>query len=119
MCISSTNFIFFGLLSIEAASLRKKIQIATKFEFVTSEPKGHPLIEVKGSPRQVRACFEASLERLHMDYIDLYFQHRVDTLMAIEDTVCIKYIISFLLGYSLQMCIELMAPIRTIEYYLK
>ncbi|MBA0764783.1 hypothetical protein Gotri_014071, partial [Gossypium trilobum] len=79
---------------------REKIQVATKFGFVKSESKGRPLIEVKGSPQHVRACCEASLERLDVDYIDLYFQHRVDTSVPIEDTVCIKYIISFFLGYN-------------------
>ncbi|KAG4157102.1 hypothetical protein ERO13_D02G041100v2, partial [Gossypium hirsutum] len=49
--------------------------------------KGRPLIEVKGSPQHVRACCEASLERLDVDYIDLYFQHRVDTSVPIEDTM--------------------------------
>ncbi|MBA0710543.1 hypothetical protein Golax_009823, partial [Gossypium laxum] len=66
---------------------REKIQVATKFGFVKSESKGHPLIEVKGSPQHVRACCEASLERLDVDYIDLYFQHRVDTSVPIEDTL--------------------------------
>ncbi|MBA0647614.1 hypothetical protein Goklo_015456 [Gossypium klotzschianum] len=66
---------------------REKIQVATKFGFVKSESKGRPLIEVKGSPQHVRACCEASLERLDVDCIDLYFQHRVDTSVPIEDTV--------------------------------
>ncbi|MBA0585275.1 hypothetical protein Gorai_016056, partial [Gossypium raimondii] len=66
---------------------REKIQVATKFGFVKLESKGRPLIEVKGSPQHVRACCEASLERLDVDYIDLYFQHRVDTSVPIEDTV--------------------------------
>lgn len=42
---------------------------------------------VKGSPEYVRKCCEASLKRLDVDYIDLYFQHRVDTSVPIEDTV--------------------------------
>ncbi|MBA0737946.1 hypothetical protein Gogos_011363, partial [Gossypium gossypioides] len=91
---------------------REKIQVATKFGFVKSESKGRPLIEVKGSPQHVRACCEASLERLDVDYIDLYFQHRVDTSVPIEETVCINYIISFFLGNSLNMYIELTARIR-------
>ncbi|KAL1111307.1 hypothetical protein V6Z11_D02G050500 [Gossypium hirsutum] len=66
---------------------REKIQVATKFGFVKLESKGRPLIEVKGSPQHVRACCEASLERLDVDYIDLYFQHRVDTSVPIEDTM--------------------------------
>ncbi|GMI64223.1 hypothetical protein like AT1G60690 [Hibiscus trionum] len=66
---------------------RDKIQVATKFGFVYSESNGHPLIEVKGTPRHVRACCETSLERLDVDYIDLYFQHRVDTSVPIEETM--------------------------------
>lgn len=44
-------------------------------------------IGVKGSPEYVRKCCEASLKRLDVDYIDLYYQHRVDTSVPIEDTV--------------------------------
>ncbi|KAB2092556.1 hypothetical protein ES319_A02G038900v1 [Gossypium barbadense] len=66
---------------------REKIQVATKFGFVKSESKGRTLIEVKGSPQHVRACCESSLERLDVDYVDLYFQHRVDTSVPIEDTM--------------------------------
>ncbi|KAK8703852.1 hypothetical protein V6N13_047495 [Hibiscus sabdariffa] len=66
---------------------RDKVQVATKFGFVYSESNGRPLIEVKGTPRHVRACCEASLKRLDVDYIDLYFQHRVDTSVPIEETV--------------------------------
>lgn len=42
---------------------------------------------VNGSPEYLRACCEASLARLGVDYIDLYYQHRVDTSMSIEETV--------------------------------
>jgi aryl-alcohol dehydrogenase-like predicted oxidoreductase len=42
---------------------------------------------VCGRPEYVRACCEASLHRLGLDYIDLYYQHRVDTTVPIEDTV--------------------------------
>ncbi|KAK8571863.1 hypothetical protein V6N12_027932 [Hibiscus sabdariffa] len=42
---------------------------------------------LEGTPRHVRACCEASLKRLDVDYIDLYFQHRVDTSVPIEETV--------------------------------
>ncbi|XP_039070997.1 probable aldo-keto reductase 1 [Hibiscus syriacus] len=66
---------------------RDKIQVATKFGFVYSESNGSPLIEVKGIPLHVQACCEASLERLDVDYIDLYFQHRVDTSVPIEETM--------------------------------
>ncbi|XP_058727776.1 probable aldo-keto reductase 1 isoform X2 [Vicia villosa] len=63
---------------------RKEIQIATKFGIVKMEPDN---IIVNGSPEYVRSCCEASLQRLGVDYIDLYYQHRVDTTIPIEDTM--------------------------------
>ncbi|KAK6254884.1 hypothetical protein SCA6_016189 [Theobroma cacao] len=49
--------------------------------------KGRRLVEVKGTPEHVRACCEASLKRLDVEYIDLYYQHRVDTSVPIEETM--------------------------------
>ncbi|KAK0606738.1 hypothetical protein LWI29_003610 [Acer saccharum] len=62
---------------------RDKIQLATKFGLFKSEEE----IGVKGTPEYVRECCEASLKRLDVDYIDLYYQHRVDTSIPIEDTM--------------------------------
>ncbi|KAI9193850.1 hypothetical protein LWI28_000660 [Acer negundo] len=62
---------------------RDKIQLATKFGCFNS----HEEIGVKGTPEYVRECCEASLKRLDVDYIDLYYQHRVDTSVPIEDTM--------------------------------
>ncbi|KAI3935795.1 hypothetical protein MKX01_032979 [Papaver californicum] len=59
-----------------------KIQIATKFGITGITPTG---ILVNGSPE--RSCFEASLKRLDVEYIDLYYQHRVDTSVPIEETM--------------------------------
>lgn len=42
---------------------------------------------VNGTPEYVRSCCEASLKRLDIDYIDLYYQHRTDTSIPIEETV--------------------------------
>ena len=42
---------------------------------------------VKGGRDYVREACEASLRRLDVDYIDLYYQHRVDTSVPIEETV--------------------------------
>lgn len=42
---------------------------------------------VNGTPEYVRSCCEGSLQRLGVDYIDLYYQHRIDTTVPIEDTV--------------------------------
>ncbi|KAK4596362.1 hypothetical protein RGQ29_014408 [Quercus rubra] len=63
---------------------REKIQIATKFGIQTLE---FPNVKVNGSPEYVRSSCEASLKRLDVEYIDLYYQHRVDTKVPIEETV--------------------------------
>ncbi|KAF8038006.1 hypothetical protein BT93_B0760 [Corymbia citriodora subsp. variegata] len=63
---------------------REQIQLATKFGI--SRTAGGQLA-IKGSPNYVRECCEGSLRRLGVDYIDLYFQHRVDTTVPIEDTM--------------------------------
>lgn len=63
---------------------REKIQLATKFGII---PLGGFEIAVKGTPEYVRNCCEASLKRLQVDYIDLYYQHRVDISVPIEETV--------------------------------
>jgi aryl-alcohol dehydrogenase-like predicted oxidoreductase len=44
-------------------------------------------VGINGSPDYVRTACDASLERLGVDHIDLYYQHRVDTTVPIEDTV--------------------------------
>ncbi|XP_050275024.1 probable aldo-keto reductase 1 isoform X8 [Quercus robur] len=63
---------------------REKIQIATKFGI---QRIGYPQMEVNSRPEYVRSCCEASLKRLDVEYIDLYYQHRVDTKVPIEETV--------------------------------
>ncbi|PON73857.1 Aldo/keto reductase/potassium channel subunit beta [Parasponia andersonii] len=65
---------------------REKVQIATKFGLAGMDRNTGTLI-VRGTPEYVRSCCEASLKRLDVDYIDLYFQHRVDTSVPIEDTM--------------------------------
>ncbi|XP_024439511.1 probable aldo-keto reductase 1 isoform X1 [Populus trichocarpa] len=66
---------------------REKIQLATKFGIV---PNGSDFknCAINGSPEYIRACCDASLKRLDLDYIDLYYQHRTDTSVPIEETVC-------------------------------
>src|SRR5580704_6580397 len=64
---------------------RKEVVLATKFGNQRS-PDGK-FLGVNGRPEYVRACCEASLQRLNVDVIDLYYQHRVDTKTPIEDTV--------------------------------
>lgn len=63
---------------------REKIQLATKFGIYKVEPTK---ITVKGTPEYVRACCEASLKRLQVDCIDLYYVHRIDVTVPIEETV--------------------------------
>ncbi|KAE9455379.1 hypothetical protein C3L33_12702, partial [Rhododendron williamsianum] len=63
---------------------RAKVQLATKFGIMRLEG-GKPA--VKGTPEYVRQACEASLKRLGIDYIDLYYQHRVDPTVPIEDTM--------------------------------
>ncbi|XVF31154.1 hypothetical protein REPUB_Repub16aG0121400 [Reevesia pubescens] len=63
---------------------REKVQLATKFGFEKMDFTG---IIVNGTPEYVRKSVEASLKRLDVEYIDLYYQHRVDTNTPIEDTM--------------------------------
>ncbi|KAG0503118.1 hypothetical protein HPP92_003190 [Vanilla planifolia] len=63
---------------------REKIQLATKFGIVKFDQTG---MVVNGKPEYVRACCEASLRRLGVDYIDLYYQHRIDKNVPIEETI--------------------------------
>ena len=64
---------------------RDRVVLATKFANVRG-PKGE-FLGVRGDPRYVRECCDASLKRLGVDVIDLYYQHRVDPKTPIEDTV--------------------------------
>jgi aryl-alcohol dehydrogenase-like predicted oxidoreductase len=64
---------------------RDGVVVATKFGNVRG-PNGEHL-GVRGDPQYVRECCDASLRRLGVDVIDLYYQHRVDPKTPIEDTV--------------------------------
>ncbi|MCX7057795.1 MAG: aldo/keto reductase [Proteobacteria bacterium] len=64
---------------------RDQVFLATKFGSVRG-PNGE-FLGVNGRPEYVRAACEASLQRLGVDVIDLYYQHRVDATTPIEDTV--------------------------------
>ena len=64
---------------------RDQVVLATKFGNVRA-PDGKPL-GINGRPDYVRSACEASLRRLGVDTIDLYYQHRVDPETPIEDTV--------------------------------
>ena len=65
---------------------RDEVILATKFGIERNDPD--PSVRrVNGKPEYVRAACEASLRRLQVDVIDLYYQHRVDPETPIEDTV--------------------------------
>jgi aryl-alcohol dehydrogenase-like predicted oxidoreductase len=64
---------------------RDAVVLATKFGNVRSEAGA--FLGIEGSPEYVRRACDASLERLGVDHIDLYYQHRVDNNVPIEDTV--------------------------------
>ncbi|XP_009631784.2 auxin-induced protein PCNT115 [Nicotiana tomentosiformis] len=67
---------------------RERVVLATKFGIVLGdEKKAEGKRAVHGDPAYVRAACEASLKRLDIDCIDLYYQHRVDTRVPIEITV--------------------------------
>jgi aryl-alcohol dehydrogenase-like predicted oxidoreductase len=63
---------------------RDRVVLATKFGQVKSDG---PVNGVNGRPEYVAQACEASLKRLGVDVIDLYYQHRVDPSVAIEETV--------------------------------
>lgn len=65
---------------------REKVILATKFG-ILRDPANPSLRGVDGSPAYVRKAAEASLRRLGVDTIDLYYQHRVDPKTPIEETV--------------------------------
>jgi len=65
---------------------RDKVVLATKFGIVR-DPNNPQLRGINGKPDYVRQCCEASLQRLGVDHIDLYYLHRVDPNTPIEDTV--------------------------------
>jgi len=64
---------------------RERLIIATKFGLVREPDSATPT--VNGRPEYVRSACDASLERLGLDTIDLYYLHRVDPLIPIEETV--------------------------------
>nr|WP_250121214.1 aldo/keto reductase [Chroococcidiopsis sp. CCMEE 29] len=64
---------------------RDRVVLATKFGVLRSEDKGFR--GVNGSPEYVHQACNASLQRLGVDYIDLYYLHRVDPQVPIEETI--------------------------------
>jgi aryl-alcohol dehydrogenase-like predicted oxidoreductase len=73
------------LLAKVLKTRRQEVVLATKFGSVRS-PEG-AFLGINGTPEYVHAACDASLTRLGVDHIDLYYQHRVDPRVAIEETV--------------------------------
>ena len=78
-------FINEELVGKAIADRRERVFLATKFGNVRGEDGSFQ--GVRGDPDYVRSACEASLKRLGVETIDLYYQHRVDQLVPIEDTV--------------------------------
>ncbi|HUH55167.1 MAG TPA: aldo/keto reductase [Rhodanobacter sp.] len=75
-----------GLVGKAIKGRREQAFVATKFGIVL-DPGNPQARGIDGRPEYVRAACDASLKRLGIDTIDLYYQHRVDPSVPIEDTV--------------------------------
>jgi aryl-alcohol dehydrogenase-like predicted oxidoreductase len=64
---------------------RNRVFLATKFGFVRGQDGSN--LGISGRPEYVRSACDASLKRLQVDVIDLYYQHRVDPDVPIEETI--------------------------------
>jgi aryl-alcohol dehydrogenase-like predicted oxidoreductase len=67
------------------AGRRNGVLLATKFGLISHRNGDRPGVD--GSPENIRTAIEGSLKRLGTDYIDLYYQHRIDPATPIEETV--------------------------------
>ena len=73
------------LVGLAIQDRREGIVVATKFGNQRGEDGSH--LGINGRPEYVRRACDASLQRLGVDHIDLYYQHRVDRSVPIEETV--------------------------------
>src|SRR6267143_5655727 len=67
------------------AGRRNEVVLATKFGLISHRNGDTPRLD--GSPQNIRIAIEGSLTRLATDHVDLYYQHRVDPAIPIEETV--------------------------------
>jgi aryl-alcohol dehydrogenase-like predicted oxidoreductase len=74
------------LVGEAVAPFRKQVVIATKFGFAHDPNGGLKMNVMDSRPEHVKQVAEESLKRLKTDVIDLFYQHRVDTNVPIEDT---------------------------------
>ena len=70
---------------------RENIQLATNFGIVKMDLNN---VVINGTPEYVLSCCEDSLKHLGLEYIDLYYQHWIDTTVPIEETVCVTVLLS-------------------------
>jgi aryl-alcohol dehydrogenase-like predicted oxidoreductase len=73
------------LVAKAIAGRRDDLVIATKFGLVSHKTGGNPGVD--SSPSSIRTAVEGSLKRLGIGHIDLYYQHRVDPLVPIEQVI--------------------------------
>lgn len=73
------------LIGKAIADRREQVVLATMFGQVRREDGS--FVGINGRPEYVRTACDASLQRLGVDHIDLYFQHRVDSTVPIEETI--------------------------------
>jgi len=73
------------LLGEALSSIRNDVVIATKFGFELDPTRQRTWLGVDSRPEHIKEVAEASLKRLKTDYIDLFYQHRVDPDVPIED----------------------------------
>src|ERR1700744_1200873 len=78
-------FINEELVGEALAPFKDKVVIATKFGFAPSQSDASKWTGLDSHPQHIRAVAEASLKRLKVDAIDLFYQHRVDLAIPIED----------------------------------
>lgn len=79
------------LLGKAFEGIRQQVVIATKFgvSFDYEENKDHPKLIVDSRPETIRNSIEGSLKRLKTDYIDLYYQHRIDPNVSPEEVATV------------------------------
>ncbi|MEG0211621.1 aldo/keto reductase [Glutamicibacter sp.] len=73
------------LLSQVLKTRRGEVTLATKAGIVRPKNPGDP--RANGDPDFIKKCMDASLQRLGVDHVDLYYYHRVDSRVPIEETV--------------------------------
>jgi aryl-alcohol dehydrogenase-like predicted oxidoreductase len=78
-------FINEELVGEALAPFKGQVTIATKFGFAPSAADATRWSELNSHPKNIKAVAEASLKRMHVEVIDLFYQHRVDLNVPIED----------------------------------